>query len=44
MKTQKNPYEAPVALIEEHVGMIILESSSDNKPIDEDQGEWDPQF
>ncbi len=44
MNNQKKLYELPVATIEEHVGMIILESSSDNKPIDEDQGEWDPQF
>lgn len=44
MKDLKNLYEAPVAEIEEHVGMIILESQSEEKPKDEDQGEWDPQF
>lgn len=44
MNDQKHMYETPIATIEEHVGMIILESSTDDKPKDENQGRWDKQF
>lgn len=43
MRNRKLMYETPIATIEKHVGMIILESITEDGPKDEDQGEWDKQ-